>query len=204
MSNLPFPQFLQRYGIIMLFSSDPGVIPGAIIEKRKKGYFSAGTLEQVFKDPAPAWDTILQPANLVYGTVQRSLSLNSKASLNEFGVNISGGLANARSVDFFISGVKCRVFANQSKITLIPRLQELRKKNRSLWRLVNNNYIADYTYYATEITAEFETEGNIDLRAELENKITIEGNAGIEWKNKSKFVISNNDAIPFGFSGWMV
>jgi hypothetical protein len=140
----------------------------------------------------------------VYGTVQRSLSLSGKASLNEFGINIGGGLSNARSVNFYISGVKCRTFVNQSKITLIPRLQELRKTNKSLWKLVNNNRIADYTYYATEITVDFEAGGNANLQAEIENKLTISADASINWKSSSRFVISNNDAIPFGFSGWMV
>lgn len=203
MSNLPFPQFLKRYGITLLFASDPSVAPGAIIEKRKRGYFCAGTLAQVFKDPPPAWDTILQPANLVYGTVERNLSLSGKASLDEFGININGGLTKARSVNFFISGVKCRVFVNQSKILLIPRLQELRRSNKDLWKLVNNNMIADYTYYATEVTADFEVEGGVNLQAEIENQISVTGNAAIDWKSKSKFVISQNDAIPFGFSGWM-
>lgn len=204
MPGLPFPQFLKRYGITLLFSSDPGVKPGAIIEKRRQGYFSAGTLEQIFKDPPPAWDTALQPANLVYGSVDRSLSLNGKASLNELGISIDGGLSRARSVNFYISGVKCRVFVNQSKITLIPRLQELRRDNKPLWKLVNNNIIADYTYYATEVTAEFDVDGSVDLKAEIENRIRVGGNAAVSWQSKSKFVISNNEAVPFGFSGWMV
>lgn len=204
MASLPFPQFLRRYGITLLFASDPGVVPGAIIEKRGKGYFCAGTLAQIFGDPPPAWDTALQPANLVYGTVERSLSLTGKASLDELGINIDGGLSKAKSVNFFISGVKCRVFVNQSKILLIPRIQELRKKNKALWKLVNNNQIADYTYYATEVTAEFDVEGGVDLKAEIDNRITVVGNAAIDWKSKSKFVISNNDFIPFGFSGWTV
>ncbi len=204
MSSLPFPQFLKRYGITMLFASDPGVVPGAIIEKRRQGYFSAGTLEQVFKDPPPAWDTALQPANLVYGTVERSLSLSGRASLDEFGIGIQGGLSRAKTVNFYISGVKCRVFVNQSKIMLIPRLQQLRKNNKVLWKLLNNNIIADYTYYATEVTAEFVVDGNVDLQAEIQNRITVIGNAAVDWKSKSKFVISNNDAVPFGFSGWTV
>lgn len=204
MANLPFPQFLNRYGITLLFASDPGVVPGAIIEKRKQGYFCAGWLNQVFDDPPEAWMTQLQPANLVYGTVQRSLSLSSKTSLNEFGISIGGGLSKARSVNFYISGVKCRTFVNQSKITLIPRLQQLRKTNKPLWKLVNNNRIADYTYYATEITVEFETEGNVNLQAEIEKKLTVSENAAVNWKSSSKFVISQNDDIPFGFSGWVV
>lgn len=204
MANLPFPQFLNRYGITLLFASDPGVVPGAIIEKRKQGFFRAGMLSQLFKDPPEAWLTQLQPANLVYGTVQRSLSLSGKSSLNEFGINVGGGLSKARSVNFFISGVKCRTFVNQSKITLIPRLQELRKTNKALWKLVNNNRIADYTYYATEITVDFETDGAANLQADIESKLTISADASLNWKSSTRFVISNNDAIPFGFSGWMV
>ncbi len=204
MANLPFTQFLQRYGITLLFSSDAGVIPGSIIEKRQQGYFSVGNLEHIFHDPPPAWDTILQPANFVYGTVQRSLSLLGKASLNEFGLGISGGLSKARSVDFYITGVQCRAFAHQSKIMLIPRLQELRQTNKKLWKLINNNYIADYTYYATEVTVEFESEGSADIKAEIENKITIDAGASVEWKSKSKLVLSHNSNIPFGFSGWVI
>ena len=204
MSNLPFPQFLKRYGITLLFSSDPGVVPGAIIEKRNRGYFCAGTLAQVFKDPPPAWDTVLQPANLVYGTVERSLSLAGKASIDEMGIIIAGGLSKAKSVNFYISGVKCRTFLHQSKITLIPRLQEMRKNNKALWKLVNNNIIADYTYYATEVTAEFDVEGGVNLQAEVKDQISVNGNASVDWKSDRKFVISDNDAIPFGFSGWTV
>lgn len=204
MAGLPFPQFLKRYGITLLFASDPSVVPGAIIEKRKRGYFCAGKLEQIFKDPPPAWDTELQPANLVYGSVERSLSLSGKASMDEFGISVGGGLSKARSVNFLISGVKCRVFKHQSKILLIPRLQELRRSNKDLWKLINNNTIADYTYYATEVTVDFEVEGAVDLKTEIENQIVVTGDASVEWKSKSKFVISNNDQIPFGFSGWTV
>jgi len=204
MPGLPFSQFLKRYGITMLFSSDPGVLPGAIIEKRKQGYFSAGTLAQVFNDPPSAWDTLLQPANLVYGTVERNLSLNGRASLNEMGIAISGGLTRAKGVNFFISGVQCRVFAHQSKITLIPRLQELRRGNKDLWKIINNKTIADYTYYASEMTVSFDVETGIDLRAEINQQIHIEPTTNLQWQSESKFIISKNDTIPFGFSGWMV
>lgn len=87
---------------------------------------------------------------------------------------------------------------------LIPRLQELRRSNKDLWKLINNNTIADYTYYATEVTVDFEVEGAVDLKTEIENQIVVTGDASVEWKSKSKFVISNNDQIPFGFSGWTV
>jgi hypothetical protein len=140
----------------------------------------------------------------VYGTVERSLSLAGKASIDEMGINIAGGLSKAKSVNFYISGVKCRTFLNQSKITLIPRLQELRKNNKALWKLVNNNIIADYTYYATEVTAEFDVEGGVNLQAEVKDQIRIDGKASVDWKSDRKFVVSGNDAIPFGFSGWIV
>jgi hypothetical protein len=204
MASLPFPQFLQRYGITLLFAGKPSIIPGTLIERRQRGYFDVGSLEQVLNGPPADWETYLQTANFVYGNIERSLSLAGKASLDELGISINGGLGQARAVTFNITGVKCRTFVRQSKISLIPRLQELRKTNKSLWRLVNNNWIADNTYYATDVSVEFDVDGNIDLQAEIKTNLTLAPSANIDWKTKSKFVISNNDAVPFGFSGWRV
>jgi hypothetical protein len=204
MASLPFPQFLQRYGITLLFAGKPSIIPGTLIERRQRGYFDVGSLGQVLEGPSSDWETYLQSANFVYGNIERSLSMAGKASLDELGISINGGLGQVRSVTFNITGVKCRTFLKQSKILLIPRLQELRRTNRPLWKLVNNNWIADNTYYATDVSVEFDVDGNIDLQAEIQAKLSLAPNASIDWKSKSKFVIANNDAVPFGFSGWRV
>jgi hypothetical protein len=204
MAALPFPQFLKRYGIMLLFAATPNVVPGAVMEKRRKGYFAIGSLKDVLGDTAATWTSKLQGANLVYGTVERQLNLKGKASLNEFGVEIGGGLQRAKSVTFSISGVRARIFVSQSKLTLVPKIHRLRKTDRRMWKQINNNWIADYTYYATEATLEFNVGSGVDLKGEIENRIKLSGNAGVKWKSNRSFTLTRNDAVPFGFSGWRV
>ncbi len=204
MAKLPFPQFLSRYGIKLLFTATPDVVPGTIIDKRKKGFFGIGTLKQVLGGGPAKWATKLQPGNLVYGTIERALSLKGKASLNEFGVAISGGLRRARSVTFEITGVKVRTFKTQSMITISPALHKLRKSNKQLWKMVNNNWIADYVYYASEATVKFFVNGGVNLKADIQNRLKVSGEAGVQWKSNRSFTITNNQEVPFGFSGWKV
>lgn len=205
MAALPFPQFLKRYGIMLLFAATPNIVPGAVMEKRRKGYFAIGSLKDVLGGTAASWASKLQGANLVYGTVERQFNLKGKASLKEFGLEISGGLQRAKSVTFSISGVRARTFMSQSKLALVPKIHSLRKADRRLWRQVlNNNWIADYTYYATEATVVFNVASGVDLKGEIENRINISGTAGIKWKSNRSFTITRNDAVPFGFSGWKI
>ena len=91
MAALSFPQFLRRYGIKLLVTSTPDIVPGAVIERRKKGYFKYGHLQAILGGDDASWACRLQPANFVYGTIERTLSLKAKASLSEFGVSIGGG-----------------------------------------------------------------------------------------------------------------
>ena len=204
MSSLPFSQFLNRYGIKLLFAAVPTIVPGAVVKKRNKGYFAVGNLRQALGGSDADWETELLPANLVYGTVDRTLSLNGKASLKEFGIDIEGGLKKANSVTFKITGVKSQVFKNQSRILLVPRIFALRTSNIVMWQQLNNNWIIDHTYYATEATVEFNVDSDVNLQGEVQNRITVSGNTTIEWKSKRSFIITQNDAVPFGFSGWRV
>jgi hypothetical protein len=204
MASIRFPQFLRRYGITLLFVSTTDVIPGAIIEKKKKSFFPIGRLHQIFGDPAADWATELKDANFAYGTVERSLSLKGKSSLTEFGVDVSGGLRRAKKVKFGITNVICRSFETQNKLTIIPRLNTLRLTDKATWDLVNDKWIADYTYYASEVTFDFDVDAGVDLKAEIENKINLSADAGIEWTSKRSFTITKNQNVPFGFSGWRV
>jgi hypothetical protein len=204
MPNITFSQFLNRFGIKLLFSADPTLVPGAVIDKRKKGYFAIGALKEVLGGSDVDWETELLPANLVYGTVEREISLEGKASLKEFGMDIKGGLERASSVTFKITGVKSRIFKKQSSLLLAPQLFKLRDTNKNTWKRINNNWIADHTYYATEATVEFVVDSSVNLEADLKDRLELSGNAAIEWKSKRSFVITQNDLVPFGFSGWRV
>jgi hypothetical protein len=203
MAQIAFPQFLRRYGIKMLITSTPDIIPGAIIERRKRGYFKYGHLREVLGGDEASWRVELKPANFIYGSVERSLSLSGKARLNEFGVVIGGGLSRAKKVRFDLQNVQARVFVKRSKLSLIPELFDLRERNRRLWkRALDNKWVADYTYYATEVRFSFETEGGVDLEADISDQLVVSANAVVEWKSKKSFVVTNTNEVPFGFSGW--
>lgn len=204
MSSLPFPQFLNRYGIKLLFASTADIVPGTILDKKRRGYIPIGHVEHVLGGPSKIWSSKLQPANFVYGTIKRNLSLKGKVSLVQFGIAVSGGLKNARSVTFEISGVKARSFKTQSKITILPQIQKIRRKNRRLWRIINNNWFADYVYYASEAKVTFSVAGGADLKAGIEKRVKISAGANINWESNRSFTITNNVKVPFGFSGWRV
>lgn len=204
MAKLPFPQFLNRYGIKLLFSATPDVVPGVIIEKRKKGFFVIGKLDHVLGGGAAKWATKLQPANIVYGSVERTLSLKGKTSLNEFGVKVGGGLKHASSVSFQITGVKARTFETQSMITIWPKIDKIRMSNKQMWKMINNNWIADHVFYATEVTVQFKVETGTNLKADIENRVNVSSGVGIDWKSNRSFAITNNQEVPFGFSGWKI
>ena len=116
MAKIEFPQFLRRYGIKMLVTSTQDIIPGAIIERRKRGYFKFGHLREVLDGDAESWRVELQPANFVYGSVERTLSLVGSSRLDQFGIVIGGGLSRAKSVRFDLQNVQARVLVNRSKL----------------------------------------------------------------------------------------
>jgi hypothetical protein len=203
MAQLAFPQFLRRYGIKMLVTSTPDIVPGALIERRRRGYFKFGHLQEVLGGDDASWRYRLQPANFIYGTVERSLSLSSRARLNEFGVVIGGGLSRARSVRFDLQNVQARILLSRSRLSLIPELFAFRQRNRRAWnRTLNDKWVADYTYYATEVRFTFETEGGVDLEADIADELVVSGSAAVEWKSKRSFVVTTTAEVPFGFSGW--
>ncbi len=204
MAALQFPQFLGRYDIKLFFSSVDDTIPGGIIDKNKRGFLPVGHLSDYVDFPKSKWKTEMKEANFVYGNIERQLSLKGKASLNQFGVSIGGGLGMAKSVKFNIEEVKARGFVKPMRLLLIPEVHAIKKKSRKTWKLINGKCVVDYCYYATKVTFDFEREGNFDIQAEIANVIEVGGDATVDWKSKKSFVVTNNDNVPFGFSGWTI
>ena len=204
MAKFTFPQFLKNQGIKLFFSAVEDIVPGAIIEKKKKGFFSIGTIEQVLGGGSTKWETKLQSANFAKGTIDRTLSLKGKASLDEFGVNVHGGLKHASSVNFQITDVKARTFESQSKITIWPDILKIRDSNQQMWKMINNNWLADMVYYALEMKVAFKVDAGINLKGDIENRVKVSGGAGLEWDSNRSFTITNNQEVPFGFSGWKI
>ena len=204
MAALLFPQFLKRYGIKLFFSSVADTKPGAIIKRQKRGFFVIGTLDDVLEGGSTRWASKLQDANFVYGRVDRTLSLKGKASLKKFGVDIEGGLNRASAVTYQITGVKARSFKTQSRIKILPELENLRLTDKTKWKLINNCWIAEYVYHASEFTVKFDAATGVKLKADVEQRIKISGEVELDWKTDRSFTIANNLDIPFGFSGWQV
>ena len=75
----------------------------------------------------------------------------------------------------------------------------LKSKKKKDWRRINGKSLVELTFYATEFTIDFEVEGNIDLSAEVGEKITHDVETKINWTTNTSLKIATNDKIPFGF-----
>ena len=118
--------------------------------------------------------------NIVYGSIERSVSLKSKSGVDHMGVSIEGGLARARAMTFSISAVHARTFKNG------PAYASM--------------------FAATEAGVSFETSGNVDLAADVDaaDGVSVHGGGGVQWTGKRSFKITKNEMVPFAFRGWRV
>jgi hypothetical protein len=203
-------QFLQKYNLTFLPVATPDVVPGAVLTKRK-GYMYWGHLDQILQgEPKRFWSVEMEPANIIEGTVERTLSLKGKSSLGQMGVQVDGGLKRAKSVKFSISAVRVRTFRNgrgyASMLSLIPKIQRLKKRNRAAWKTINNKRVVLEVYYASEATVSFATSGEVNLKAEIAKAggVTVEGDGVVKWTGKKSFKIARNDKVPFAFRGWII
>jgi hypothetical protein len=211
MPALDFPQFLKRFGIQLLGVANTDVAPGEVVDKARKGFMPQGHLQEILSSqPSAFWDTELNRANMIYGTVERTLSLDGSASLTEMGVQISGGLKSAKSVTFSITGVNARTFVNgpghASMFSLVPLINALKGTDRSKWKMVNGKWIVTETYYATQAAVSFQTSGGVNLKAQVEEAGGVRAGGGgqVEWTSNKAFTMTQNDGVPFGFRGWKV
>jgi len=211
MAALKFPDFLKRFQLQLLGVATDDVLPGAVVDKARRGYMPLGHLSEILEGEALAyWQTEQNPANIVYGSVEREVSLGGKASLSEMGILVSGGLTRASAATITITGILARTFLNgpghASMFSLSPRLFALKKADRARWKLVNNHWIVVETYYASEVTVDFTTSGNVDVKADIEaeGSVNLSGGATANWKGKRSFTVAQNDRVPFAFRGWQI
>ena len=191
--------------------STDDIVPGAVVDKERRGYAPQGHLSEILTaEPTGYWDTEMNEANLVYGTVERSLTLGGKASLSEMGVTVQGGLSKAKSATFSITGVYARTFADPpghpTMLSLVPKIHALKKQDKVRWKSVNGKWIVLETFYAKEATIVFTPSGDVNLRADVEaaGGVSVSGDGQVTWKGKRAFTIAGNDKVPFAFRGWMV
>lgn len=203
-------QFLRRYNLNLLPVAHPDIVPGAVLTK-KRGFTYWGHLSELLTGPpGKYWSVEMDPANIIDGTVERSISLKGKSSLKQMGVNVEGGLERARSVNFSVSAVRVKTFRNgpghASMLSLIPKVRELRKRNKSAWKLINNKRVVLETYYASAATVTFKTSGSVNLKAAVNaaGGAKVDGGGTVKWTGNRSFRIARSFRVPFAFRGWVV
>ena len=133
--TLEFPRFLRRFNLKLLAVANDDIVPGVVLS-RKRGHLYLGHLSQLLPEqPRRFWATELNPANIVYGSVQRSFNLRGGPSLDRMGVRIEGGLGRAKSVNCSIRAVHARTFRNGTgRAAVLTRCPPwMRSRSRS-WR----------------------------------------------------------------------
>ncbi|HQW87463.1 MAG TPA: hypothetical protein PLH93_09770 [Flavobacteriales bacterium] len=203
-SPLKFPQFLIRYNIRLLYNSMARIAPCCLLDKQRQGYVYKGHLSEVLPGNADKWKSRMEEASIVYGTVEREMSLAGKASINELGLNISGGLEKASSITYTLKDVRVKVPENVSPIGLTADINELRRTDKTKWRSVNGLWVAETTYHVASFDVKVNVEGNANLDVDLQETIEVGVGVEVKWKNKKEFTITKNEAVPFGFTGFRI
>ncbi len=201
---LPFKEFRKRYGIVLLFASIESIIPGDLFEKRKIGFYRVAHAKDFLGGLPKRYTNRLENANIVYGEIEHEMNLGGKSNLSLLGLVVGGGLKKAKKARFKILGVKARVFhpaKAQSPLRILGDLQALRK-NKSLWKLINNKWMAYYVWYATDFKIDFSITSGVDLRTEVGDNIDVGGS--YIWKGRSSLLITKNDTVPFGITAWRI
>ena len=200
---ITFRQFLRKYGLTLLPVSIQTTIPGNILKKEKRGYYPYTHLSKLIRKSDDFWEVMWTGANITEEKISRTLSLEGKYSLKTLGVNINGGLKKAKSATYSITGVKAKQFVNLDVFEVEQMIDSLRNRHSS-WKRIRGNRMVELTFYASEFSIEFEVEGDVDLKAEVAQKIAHGPSSKIEWTTKTSLKIANNDSIPFGFKGFRI
>lgn len=196
-----FRQFLSKYGITLLPVSVASTLPGDILERKNRGYYPFASLDKIAAENIYDWSISQVQSNIVAEDISRSVNLDGKASLKSLGLNISGGLTKARSANYIISGVTSKELKSISALQTEEILQNIRKTQRSVWKDIHGKQLVELTFYAESFTIDFQVDGNVDLQAEVGDKLSHPDGSKISWSSKNSITISQNDHVPFGFKG---
>ncbi len=210
MAALKFPAFLRKHDLQLLVVATEEIRPGTVLDRKKHGFLPQGHLQAVLDRPPRFWAVVLRRANLAEGTIERTISLSGKSSLDEMGVEIGGGLERASAVTFSIDKVSARTFAQgagrASKLALVPLVGALRKSDPATWKAIKGRWIVLETYHASEATLVFDVRGDADLVSDVQaaGGARVHGAGTLRWTSKRSFTIAQNNAVPFAFRGWTV
>jgi hypothetical protein len=210
MAALKFPAFLRKHGLQLLAVSTEDIRPGSVLDKKKRGFLPQGHMRDILERPPRFWSVVLRKANLTEGTIERTIGLTGKTSLDEMGIEVGGGLERASAVTFSIHKVSARTFAQgagrASKLALVPLLAALRRSSPATWKSIKGRWIVLETYHASDATLVFSVTGDVDLAADVRaaGGARVHGGGKLRWTSKRSFTIAQNNAVPFAFRGWTI
>jgi len=194
-----YVKFLRQYGINSLPAASSDLHPASVLCKRKKNYLQWARIDYLL-DKSYEWPSRIVKAHIPSANIERRLTLHNRASVKEFGFNISGGLGRATSVIYQISEVMNEVFADPN--VLVDNMDAIHRLAEKQSRMKRNNcFIAERLWYATRFDVQFEGLSHAQLEAVLE-KYPVQG--GVKWElvSRGKLKVSADPEVPFGFSSF--
>jgi|GEM_PF-3885238 len=200
---MKFNKFVRKYlgGLRLLNVSLAEYGPGLILHRKKLR--KLGSVREVLKNNNHRWTINRSEASITYGVINGTKNL--KGGGNVLGlIGISGSYSRDYQAEFEISGIEGSEFKYQSQLTLQPEINKIRRSDPQMWKLINDHLLVTEAFYATKFTVTFRSGTQILGKADLEDKIRLNAEANLDWKNQEVLEVTNNQNVPFGVRGFYI
>jgi hypothetical protein len=199
---MDFNRFIAKHipGLRILRVATSQYIPGSLLDRRT--LMKKGDLSDILTD----LEIEIEPvsANIVYGEIAGNRI--SKGKIDLLGLlSLQGRAENQIELQYNIKDIKGKSMTPKQLI-LHPRLNEIRRKNRFLWRQINNQFVMIESFYADLVTITFKSEGKILSKLELEKIAKLDINPAMDhqWGNRHVLTVTQNANVPFGTRGFTI
>ena len=200
---MKFNKFVRKYlgGLRLLNVSLAEYGPGLILHRKKLR--KLGSVKEVLKNSDHRWTINRSEASITYGVINGTKNL--KGGGNVLGlIGISGSYNRDYQAEFEISGIEGSEFKHQSQLTLQPEINKIRRTDPKMWKLINDHLMVTEAFYATKFTVTFRSGTQVLGQVDLEDKIRLNAEASIDWKNQEVLEVTNNLNVPFGVRGFYI
>jgi hypothetical protein len=208
MSEIHFTQFLKKYGLHELRPTTDPVCPGVVLGKRflRREVTHCGHLAEVFASmPKWFWDTDTDRANLVYGSVHRTIEVQENQPFHCLGLSTADPLPGGSEVKITISQVLGSGFrigpGRANKFSLLALLNNLRETQHQKWKQLEDHWVALEVFYCQEAVVEFDHAA--DDYAWETTADPGHSSESLEWVSPNRAIL-RNQRQPFAFCGFKV
>lgn len=190
-----YVQYLKRNGIRSLPVATKRLHPASILCQHRRGFFEEGRLDLLLGEE---WAASSDDASIVVGTFTRRLSLNGKVSAKNFGLNISGGLQHASSVNYDVEDVRVKEFDDPN--ILFKKAQAIRDfLETDEGGRFRKCFLAQRLWYATRFEVRFDGMTKAEVEAVLATHLE-KGSLTGEVRSDGTVVVAARATVPFGFT----